>query len=217
MITKKEEAIYNSFLYASRSVKNKPTKFRRNFDNMSDKDVVYLKKLSSFFERHRNISFSNWFIAPYKVYSADDYFDLQFFTTRKALKCYTIYMRDREVESPDSEEMEALMKSCLSFIYNYCKDQNITIDEYKRRSEENLPLILLHLKEHKINFYMLHALEADTTIKSVETSILNFIIEDFWTTFSQTRTAFMGSKTLKEKTRKGIKIINNKLVELINK
>jgi len=75
----------------------------------------------------------------------------------------------------------------------------------------------LHLKEHKINFYTLHALEADATIKSVESSILNFIIEDFWTIFSQTRTAFMSSKTLKEKTRKGIEIINNKLVEIINK
>ena len=217
MITKKEEAIYNSYLYASRSIKNKPTKFRRNFENISDKDAICLKKLSLFFDKYRNISFSNWFIAPYKVYSADDYFDLQFFTTRKALKCYTIYMRDREVEAPDGDETEELMKSCLSFIYNYCKDQNITVDEYKKRHEENLPVMLLHLKEHKINFYTLHALEADATIKSVESSILNFIIEDFWTIFSQTRTAFMSSKTLKEKTRKGIEIINNKLVEIINK
>lgn len=217
MITKKEEAIYNSYLYTSRSIKNKPTKFRRNFDNISDKDIICLKKLSLFFDKYRNISFNNWFIAPYKVYSPDDYFDLQFFTTRKALKCYTIYMRDREVEVPDGDEAKDLMKSCLTFIYNYCKDQNITVDEYKKRHEENLPVILLHLKEHKINFYTLHALEVDAIIKSVESSILNFIIEDFWTIFSQTRTAFISSKTLKEKTRKGIKIINNKLVEIINK
>lgn len=217
MITDKEEAIYNSYLYASRSVKNKPTKFRRNFDNISDKDLVCLKKLSLFFDKYRNISFNNWFIAPYKVYSADDYFDLHFFTTRKALKCYTIYMRDRETETPDSDASIELMKSCLSFIHNYCKSERITIDEYKKKVERNLPIILLHLKEHKINFYMLHALEADTVIKSVESSILNFIIDDFWTIFSQTRTGFISSKVLKEKTRKGIEIINNKLVEVKNK
>lgn len=213
MITKKEEAIYNSYLYASRSAQDKPTKFRRNFDNMSDKDVVCLKKLSLFFDKYRNISYSDWFASPYKVYNAFEYFDLHFFTTRKALKCYTMYMRDRELNSPDSEESIELLKTCLSFIYNYCKDNSITVDEYKRMQEDKLPLILLHLKEHKLNFYMLHALEADAIIKSVETSILNFIVKDFWTIFSQTRTALISSRILKEKAKKGIEIINKKLVE----
>ena len=93
MISKKEEAIYNSYLYASRSAQNKPTKFRKDFSKLKDEDFVAVKKLSLFFNKHSNINYHDWFIAPFKVYSKDDYYDLRFYNTRKALKCYTIFMK----------------------------------------------------------------------------------------------------------------------------
>lgn len=212
MISKKEESIYNSHLYISRQVKNKPVRLRSNFDKLSDKDVICLKKLSKFFNNYRNINYSDWFISPYKVYGADDYFDLQFFTTRKALKCYTMYMKQRETQNPDSEETINCIKEGLSFIYRYCIEHNLTLEQYKVSVTGNMPTILTHLKEHRITFYMLHLLEVDVIIKSVETAILNFIVSDFWNIYSQTKIKFVNSKQLKQKARKGKQIIATKLV-----
>lgn len=213
MISKREEQIYNSHLYTSRSVKNKPTRLRSNFNNISSKDVVCLKKLSNFFSKYNHINLQDWFLAPYKVYSEDDYFDLHFFTTRKALKCYTSYMRKKETQNPDSDSTIDQIKECLSFIYNYCLKSNMTLDEYVNATDGNLPLVLTHLKHHKINFYMLHLLEVDAIIKSVETPILNFIISDFWNLYTKTRTKFTSSNILKHKARKGKQIIKTKLLE----
>jgi hypothetical protein len=214
MISKKEEQIYNSHLYTSRSVKNKPTRFRNNFDNLADKDVVYLKKLSKFFYNYKHINLQDWFMAPYKIYTGEnEYYDLHFYTTRKALKCYTMYIKQQETEDPDSDDVSKRMKECLAFVYRYCVENNMTLDQYKQSRIENLPTIVVHLKEHKINFYTLHLLEVDAIIKTVETAILNFIVGDFWNTFSQTRVKFANSNYLKQKTRKAKKQIQQKLVE----
>ena len=214
MISKKEEQIYNSHLYTSRSVRNKPTRFRNNFDKLADKDVIYLKKLSKFFYNYKHINLQDWFIAPYKVYNdKESYYDLHFYTTRKALKCYTMYMKQQEIEDPDSDDAIARMKECLAFVYRYCVENNLTLEQYKQSNIENLPTIIVHLKEHKINFYTLHLLEVDAIIKRVETAILNFIVSDFWNTYSQTRIKFANSNKLKQKTRKAKKQIQQKLVE----
>ena len=213
MISKKEEQIYNSHLFTSRSVKNKPTRFRNNFDNLAEKDIVCVKKLSAFFYRYNHINLQDWFIAPYKVYSDSEYFDLHFFTTRKALKCYSMYMKNKETQDPDSDSSVIKIKECLSFIYQHCKTNNLTLDEYSKSMDGNLPQVLTHLKQHKINFYTLHLLEVDVIIKSVETPILNFIISDFWNLYAKTRTKFTGSSILKHKARKGKQIIKTKLVE----
>ena len=214
MISKKEEQIYNSYLYTSRSVKNKPTRFRSNFNNLPDKDVISLKKLSKLFNNYNHINYNDWFIAPHKIYDGcAHYFDLHFYTTRKALKCYTMYIKQRETQDPDSESTIEHMKECLSFVYKFCKNNNLTLQEYVNSMQENLPTILIHLKEHKITFYMLHLLEVDAIIKSVETALLNFIVSDFWNTYSQTRVKFVNSNKLKNKVRKGKKLITQKLVE----
>lgn len=214
MISKIEEQIYNSHLLASRSAYNKPTRFRKNFKSLPEKDVVCLKKLARFFNSYKNINYNDWFIAPYKVYDGNEqYFDLHYYTTRKALKCYTMYMKQKQVSDPDSDEVITQMREGLSFIYHYCIKHNMTLDEYRVSSIENIPTVIAHLKEHKINFYMLHLLEVDAIIKIIEPAILNFIVNDFWTIFSQTRSKFANSKKLKQKTRE-IKIkIKQKLVE----
>ena len=214
MISEKEKKIYNSHLFTSRSTKNKPTRFRNNFNNLAEKDEVCLKKLSAFLYRYNHINLSDWFIAPYEIYNeGDNYYDLHFYTTRKALKCYSMYMKKKETQDPDSDLSIKQIKACLSFIYKFCKDRNLTLAEYVRSNDGNLPQILTHLKQHKINFYTLHLLEVDAIIKSVETPILNFIISDFWNLYSKTRTKFTGSSILKHKARKGKQIIKTKLVE----
>ena len=156
MITEKDKYIYNSFLYASRKAKNKPVRLRQNFNNIESKDEVALKKLNLLLSKYSHINYSDFFIAPYKIYGADNYFDLTFFNTRKAIKCYSLYCKEKEVQNPDSEESIDTLKKCLKFIFVFCNETQITLAQYKTYIGDNppgaLPIPLTHLKDHKINF-----------------------------------------------------------------
>jgi len=207
MVSEQEKQIYNSYLFASRSAKGQPTKFRKDFSKLKDQDFVSLKKLGNFFKKHNNINYRDWFIAPFEIYSKDEYFDLQFFNTRKALKCYSMYMKEKEVSNPDNEESITTLKEGLKFIATYCKRNSLTIDEYRTAYSQNMPTALVHLQEHRITFYLLHALEIDRAIRDVEQDVLNFIVPDFMTIFARTRTKFYGSETFKSKAKDGVKLI----------
>ena len=222
MINEKEKSIYNSFLYASRKAKNKPVRLRQNFDNIASKDEVALKKLNNLLSKYSHINYSDFFIAPYKVYGQDDYFDLSFFNTRRAIKCYSLYCKDKETQNPDSEDIINTLKECLKFIYNYCNDKKITLQKYKTYitgaspdllPDSATPEVFWHLKNHHINFYTLHALEMDAAVKGTDTEIFNWFIPDFTDLYSKTRVKFLSSKTLKEKAKKGLKIIEQKLLK----
>ena len=215
MITEKEKSIYNSHLYASRKAKNKPVRLRQNFDNIETKDEVALKKLNLLLSKYSHINYSDFFIAPYKIYGPDSYFDLPFFNTRKAIKCYSLYCKEKEVQNPDSQESIDTLKKCLKFIYNYCYDKKITLTEYKTYVPDRgeTPEIFWHLKDHKINFYTLHAFDMDAVVKSKDTEIFDWVIRDFTDLYSKTRVKFVSSKSLKEKAKKGIEIIQQKLLK----
>jgi len=216
MITEKEKSIYNSYLYASRKAKNKPVRLRQNFDNLESKDEVSLKKLNLLLSKYNHINYSDFFIAPYKVYGPDNYFDLSFFNTRKAIKCYSLYCRDKEVQNPDSEECISTLKECLKFIYDYCEEEKITLAQYKNYSNvdtpNSIPIIFTHLKNHKVNFYLVHALGIDSVVKEC-TGTLTWIIPEFYDLYAQTRAKFLSSKELKHKAKKGLKIIEQRLLK----
>ena len=216
MITEKEKSIYNSHLYASRKAKNKPVGLRQNFDNIESKDVVALKKLNLLLSKYTHINYSDFFIAPYKVYSPDNYFDLSFFNTRRAIKCYSMYCKDKETQNPDSEDSLNTLKDCLKFIFSFCNGEKITLPQYKSYIDQSgsIPIVFTHLKNHKINFYALHALDMDSTIKPwLQDEALSLIISDFCDLYSKTRAKFISSKSLKDKARKGLKIIEQKLLK----
>lgn len=218
MINEKEKSIYNSFLYASRKAKNKPVRLRQNFDNIESKDEVALKKLNLLLSKYSHISYSDFFIAPYKVYGPDDYFDLSFFNTRRAIKCYSMYCKDKEVQNPDSEDSINTLKDCLKYIFNFCNEEKITLTQYKHFTGVNnrgaIPIVFTHLKNHKINFYMLHALDMGSIIKPwIQDQSLSLIISDLSGLYSKTHAKFISSKSLKEKARKGLKIIEQNLLK----
>ena len=207
MVSEQEKQIYNSYLFATRSAKGQPTRFRKDFSKLKDEDFISLKKLGNFFRKHNHINYRDWFTAPFEIYSKDEYFDLQFFNTRKALKCYSMYLKEKEVSDPDNEEHITTLKEGLKFVATYCKRNSLTIKEYRTAYTGNMPTALVHLQEHRITFYLLHALEIDRAIRDVEQDILNFIVPDFMTIFARTRTKFSGSKTFKSKAKDGIRLI----------
>jgi hypothetical protein len=218
MISEKEKIIYNSFLYTQRISQNKPFRPRQNFDKITGTEEASIKKLFLLLSKYRHINYNDYFIAPYKVYGKDNYFELSFYNTTRALKCYTMYMKDKELSDPDHPETLESSKECLKFIHKYCTREKITLDQYKNAVDGTMPLILQHLREHKINFYIIHSLNVEAKLKQIDNQLLDFIVKDYNQISSATRTKLAASKLLKEKIKNGIKIIetdlNNKIKHL---
>jgi hypothetical protein len=209
-LTVDEQFIYNAYLIASRRAKNQPVRLRKDFSKITDEVYIQLKKLGSFFEANKSIPLNEFFWSPYEAYSEDEFFDLGFYTTRKAIVAYTRYMHKKETQDPDSDNCINDCKQALKTIYNYCVDHKSTLQRYKL--DTGIPAFLLHLKEHKINFYIIHGLDVDRSLKNIEQELLDFYCKDFYTMYSSTRVKFLLSKHLKEVVRKGLKIIEEKLL-----
>lgn len=213
MLTEQEKRIYNSYLIASRSAKNKPFKLRQNFDSIDNQTYVVLKKLGIFFEKNNNIKQIDFFTAPFSYYGSDNFFDISFFLTPKAIKCYSLYVKKKETQDPDNEDTILSTKDCCIFIYKYCAENKITLHEYKNIIHGTTPLILQHLRDHKINFYTLHGLQCDRTIRQVESDLLEFFISNFEYLLNETRVNFQRSIRLKNIIRESLSIIENKLLK----
>lgn len=213
MLTDQDKFIYNSFLIANKTNQNKPFKVRKNFDKIDDSVYIQIKKLACFFERNKNINQSDFFNAPYSVYGKDNYFGIEFYNTRKAVKCYSIYIKQKQRNDPDSDEVITECKECCKFIYDFCVTNNITLFEYNNLYTESTPKVVQHLKEHKINFYMIHALKADRIISRVESNLLDFLIPDFNLLLRDTRVNYLRSKKLKTMLEKALISIEKQLTK----
>jgi hypothetical protein len=211
MLTEKEKYIYNSYLIALRSNQNKPFQLRKDFDDIKPEVYTNLKKLSTFFDRNQSINISDFFKAPFKI-DKNSYYEISFYNTRRALKCYTLYMKQKSKIDPDSQENIEECKSICKFLYKYCMDRGITLGEYKTLFEGKTPLILQHLKEHKINYYIIHALECSTTFQKIESDLLDFLIPDYNILLRETRMNFVRSK-LKDQLREILRGIEQQLTK----
>ena len=134
---------------------------------------------------------------------------------RKAILAYSQYMRKKETQDPDNELTIQDCKDALKNIYNQCLQNSITLSQYKT-SQPPVPLFLINLKSHLINFYILHGLDVEKQIKSVEPELLDFYCKDFYDLFYKTRNRFIASQRLKTVIREGLKIIEKKLLNLTN-
>jgi len=212
-LTEKEKSIYNSYLIASRTVQNKPFKLRQDFTSIDSQVYTTLKKLGLFFEKNYNIKQVDFFTAPFSYYGADNFFDIHFFLTPKAIKCYSLYIKKKETQDPDNADTISSTKNCCVFIYKYCKDNNLTLHDYKNLINGTTPIVLQHLRDHSINFYTLHGLQCDRTIRQVEPDLLEFFISNFENLLNDTRINFQRSIKLKVIVREALSIIENQLLK----
>lgn len=214
MIDDSLKEIYNNHLVISRTVKGEPYKIKKDFSKLDEDKVMALEKLARLFSSHTNINQKDFFIAPYKIFPEETYYPLDFYYKPKAISCYTQYMKLLEIQDPDSpESLERLQKS-LKFVFEYCREKGLTLDQYELNIEESLPCFVQHLKDHKINFYTLHALTFSNP--KLESNLLDFIFSDFYGTFQKTKNKFFSSKRMKEFAKQARQKIQTKLNELKN-
>jgi hypothetical protein len=96
MCTDFQKKLYNEHLSVSRKAKNQPYKLRKDFSKIDEKTSFCLKKLSYFFDLHKEIKPRDFFQAPYDIYSDTEYFDLKFFTTQRAINVYKIFIESKK-------------------------------------------------------------------------------------------------------------------------
>ncbi len=174
-----EEHIYNLHLKTTRQKNNQPYKLRKNFEGLDDTTKIYLKKLSLFFTKHKHINIEEFFISPFTIYPDEKFFDLQYFTTLKAVKSYTLYQKHIQNLAPDNIEQLACIQKSIKFILNFCKENKINIEDYVRYKQDNVPSFLVHLKEHKINIYTLCGFkDFEQIFKKVDPEIIKFMFDE---------------------------------------
>jgi hypothetical protein len=209
MISDFEKLIYNKHLYHFKKHQNKPFKFRKNFDDLDEGTFFYLKKLSLFFNKFKNINLDLFFLAPYSIYKDEKYFDLKYFISPKAIKTYTLYKKQLDKVDPDSSEILESTLNSIKHIKSVCSTNNISTKQYLEFivPGDSVPLFITDLQKQNVNFYTLFGFEQFKTrlFRNYETYkyILGDVIDSYETFYNN----FIKSKKLKILVREGIKKI----------
>lgn len=211
VISEFDKFVYNTYLKVSRSRNKLPYKFRKNFEKIDDKTFVQIKKLSSFLSRFKHIKIEDFFNAPYDLYPDENYFPIEYFTSLKATKAYTLLQKKKVNDDPDSDEQLKNIKESLVYINRFCQQKNITPLEYIHHKTNNEFSFLLHLKEHKVNIYtLLGFVNFEKNLRSRDPEVTKFIIgEDIYNNIQNFRTRLFNSNKAVKLVELGIKKISN--------
>ena len=202
MISNFQQTIYNTFLRISR--KDKPFKYRKNFNNLDDLTQIYLQKLENFFNYFKYINIDDFFIAPYKILNCDGYYDLKFYLSLKAKKCYTLYMNNKKNNDITLEEL----KNNLQFILTFCKQNHIKIENYINFKINNIYAFLHHFKNNQIHLNVLFAFDDfEKNLKNTNNDILLLMFGDFFNNIEYLRLNYYNSK-YKDIIKKGLLKLN---------
>lgn len=159
------QEIYNTYLSVSRGAKNKPWKARKDFEGFEKSETgILCLRLELFFKRFPQIYPKEFFLAPYKLYKDEEYFELKFYLTQKAISCYTAVQKQKQEESPDSENHIQNIIDTVKFIASKCLEEKITFDQYLTQKNGYTWCIVKDYLDGKISLYFLLALPKFDTI-----------------------------------------------------
>lgn len=161
MLNELQKNLYNMHLATTRSHQNKPFTIRKNFDDFETEkpeDYVNLLKIEQLV-KSCNLNVKNYFKAPYQTYKDVEYFDLQFYTTQKAIKCYTIQINLLKSTLPDEKEQLTFIKDSLIFLKEYCIENNISLGSYFKQESGLSPTWATHLVTYKTSIYLIIGFE----------------------------------------------------------
>ena len=159
MITDFQKEIYNKWLRSYRINNNSPFKPKRKFDDITDpKKLLSLIKLEKFFAKHRHLFRNEFFDAPYKVYGDErKYYSLEYYASSKGLMSCVAYFKIINKSNPD-EQMD-FIKESIRFIYDFCLEKNIPLNDYSSYKSISQFDFLKHLKDHKISWYIVFCID----------------------------------------------------------
>jgi hypothetical protein len=208
-----EKVIYNAFLKVSRSKQSLPYRLRKHWEGFEESVAYpYTVKLKNLFTRNKHIDVFDFLNAPYTIYPGESGFDLSFYTSQKAIKIYSMYMKKQLTQSPDSEyHLNHILKG-LKFIKKFCLIKNINMEEYINFKESTQYSFIIHLKRRFISIYNLFAFKGfELAFKNCDPDITRFTIGDMYDQIPVFRTKFLNSNSAKSLAFSGLdKIKENK-------
>jgi len=209
MLSDFEERLYNEYLKTSRQAKNLPYKLRKNFNDIPSDVLVYLKRISNILRKFPSIHINDFFKAPYAIYGAEEYFDLKYFTSQKAIKAYTLYIQKEADLDPDSEDMLLKVLESLKFLKEFLTQNNIPLNQYLAHKTNEMKSFMLHWKERKMHPYVLIELpNALNYIRHEDQELLKFMFgENVYENIQLYTNRYFSSKKLKVLVKQGLKKI----------
>lgn len=200
-MTEREKYIYNCYLGTSRKLNNKPFTYRKNFEDFDEKpEYIAVTKLNAFFSKFPNINIKDFFEAPFFVYD-DKLFDLNFFTSQKAIKAYTIYQTKFLPENPDHDQTLTKIKDSFGFIYKFCKEKNIPFEKYTSFTspESKWHDFMMHVKDRQVVVYCLFVFpNFDSILNRYDGEIKDFVFGDIFSNINFYRTKYYTSSKAKK-------------------
>jgi len=208
-----EKLIYNLFLKTSRSKSGLPYRLRKQWHGFEDSpQFVKVLKLKNFFTRNRTVDVVEFFEAPYTIYPGESGFDLDFFSSQKAIKVYTLALKKKMLLDPDDAYHLNCISKGLRFIQTFCFNENIKLDQYLKHREAVQSGFIVHLKERKISIYNLFAFnDFDKYLNQHDPDLLRFTLGEIYDNVPVFRTKYLNSKTAKRVAEIGLKKIEHNL------
>lgn len=197
-MTEFEQLIYNLHLKVSRTVQNKPYRFRNNFDNVTEDKQMFCKKLSNFFSRHKHINIETFFRAPYEIYDDKPNLDLKFYTSLKASKLYFDYIKSKNKHDVNSKETKEFYKNTALFVTKFCIENKIRFEDYilyKVNAHDRMNAFFTHLKNGDVSIYfLLNTEHFEKEFKKQDKEIIDFMLKDIISTLGEHRMKFYNKK-----------------------
>lgn len=208
-----EKLIYNLYLKTTRTNSGLPYRLRKQWHGFED-SIFYPKllRLKNFFNRNKAIDVVEFFEAPYTVYAGESGFDLDFYSSQKAISIYTMSLKKKMMLSPDDKYHLDRITKGLKFIQKFCAEKNITVDDYLKQKEGVQGSFVVHLKDRKISLYNLFPfLNFDTYLKQNDPDLLRFTLGDLYDLIPVFRTKYLNSSVAKKFACKGLEKIKQNI------
>ena len=189
-----QQVIYNTHLKSSRANKGKPWRPRKDFSSFDEVDKKKICKIENILTT-KNIDPEDYFNAPYKLWEAESFYDLRFFSSFKGIKAYYLWYTKLMFTDPDNTVIVNAVKSGWKNIYNKCKNNKLaSIDEYFNL-KSFYPEFLVDLSERKITYFnILAARDYSKIIKKISKEEVDFIENNFYNTIETLRVKYYQSK-----------------------
>ena len=195
-LTDFEKKIYNTYLRILGENQGRPYTPKKDFSNLTDGLRMSLKKLSFFFETFKDVNPIMFFRSGFKGEDTK-FLELSFFTSLKASRLYAKYVREKYFNSVDNEESIKDFKEGIIFIYDFMKENHMSIMDYVlKNNESGVPWFIIHLKRQNISFYHIHAL--DITIDKFPQDWRELLVNNFEEVFYSTKKNFDASQNMKK-------------------
>ena len=208
-ISQYEKNIYNCYLKHFR--KGQPYQSRKDFSDISPIIVVQLRRLSSFFSKFPHIKCDDFFGAPNVLHPDEKCPPINYFTTRPAIKTYSLAFKKKEEESPE-KQLEQIRES-FHFIAMFCLENKIQLDRYLNHKTRSMPSWMQHYRDHHVNPYALLELGDISQFKTMNEEERVIWSGDFFNSIDSYRSRYYNSP----KTQTFVKTAVNKIKEFLKK